>query len=774
MRIKPSPATIGSLPYADLVSCAIKHNFADWTDKALIAALKENNATELRLAIIKELIWRIKGLSLFDTQLSTAYSLLNSRIAELPTGEGKTLAAVVAAICYVLDGHRVHVLVFNDYLAKRDWSENRSIYKICGLSVGFVDQHSTIKQRKAAYACDVTYVSAKQAGFDYLRDFMAQIPDEVVFPQFDVAIVDEADSIMIDECITPLVLAGETPHERDITKGIDEFIRVLIKDEYELSLAEHQVWLTEKGISHAEEHLGLNIYEEENMAILCGIQNALEAHLLLTCDKDYIIKDGAIQLVEPTTGRVVINKRYPDLLHRAVEVKEGLEPAPLTMIYNSITMQNFLKQYKTLCGMTGTAATSAKEIKSTYDLTVDVIPPHTPSIRTDYADTFFTEQDDFLQSVIDQISDCYARKQPVLIGTKSVSESEQFSELLCNVSIPHNVLNAKNDDEEAKLIAEAGKPGNVTISTNMAGRGVDIRLGGTEEELRGEAITAGGLFVIGVGANLSLRIDNQLRGRAGRQGDPGQSKFFIWLEDTDLSCRMTPLEKVKAEIGSTGKRINTVRRVQRQMEGEAAEARYSLSRFSDIVEQQRVRLSELRTEILNGNRYFAYLETANPGKYQQVLHQAGIDGIKRAEQQLALYYINKHWAECLDTLESIRRSIHFMVLGHDQFIFGGQGNTLDQYSRIVINLRNQMSDNIKQDILSKMETMPITSDGINMKEAGLCGGTTTWTYAIDESIAQFTVLRNAAKNTRDKFSGEEGILTNYYRKKRGGNNRNAN
>ena len=768
MRKKSLLSSVALLPYADLISNIKRYQFTDLTTEALVAILQESNETEPRFAALKELIWRLKGLSLFDTQLSAAYSLQRGNIAELPTGEGKTLAAVIAAICYALDGHNVHILVFNDYLAKRDWSENCDIYEACGLTIGFVDQHSTTEQRKTAYSCNVAYVSAKQAGFDYLRDFMAQSEDEIVFPAFDVAIVDEADSIMIDECTTPLVLAGEIPHKKDVFDGVDQCIRSLSPDAYEISHAEHNAWLTDKGLEYVEEYLGLALYEEDNLHVLSSVQNALSAHHLLTRDKDYIVKDGAIQLVEATTGRVIINKRYPDLLHRAVEIKEGLKLAPLTMIYNSITIQHFLRLYKTLCGMTGTAATSASELKSTYDLTVDIIPPHTPSIRIDHEDVFFTGQDDFFNGILGQISDCYKRMQPVLIGTKSVAESELFSGLLDDIKIPHCVLNAKNDDEESKLIAQAGKLGHVTISTNMAGRGVDIRLGGEDRRQHDQVAETGGLFIIGVGINSSERIDNQLRGRAGRQGDPGQSKFFVWLEESNLSHRMTPLDKVKAEIGNSKKRTNIVRRIQRTMEGEAAEARYTLSRFSNIVEEQRVRLLELRMEILNGRQYFAFLEKANPSIYQELLHQAGIGGIKRAEQQLALYFINKYWAELLNTLESVRKGIHFVSIRNDavtSLMGSGQTTVLDEYSRIVVNLCEEMSDNIKRDIVQKMESLPITKDGIDLDEYGLRGGTTTLTYAIDESPMQFSKAHRIVKNIRGMLSGENGILTRYYRKK---------
>ena len=731
--------------------------------------LKELSEQEQRFATLKELIHKLTGLSLFDTQLRASRSLLQGKIAELPTGEGKTLAAVVAAICYVLDGHKVHILVFNDYLAKRDWSENHIIYEACELTVGFVNQHSTVEQRKLAYGCDVTYVSAKQAGFDYLKDFSAQSEDELVFPAFDVAIVDEADSIMIDECTTPLVLAGEIPHVTDIVKGIDECIQALSSDDYELSHVENKAWLTDKGLETVEKHLGLELYEEKNLHVLDSVQNALAAHYLLMRDKDYIVKDETIQLVEATTGRVTLNKRYPELLHRAVETKEGLTPSPLTMIYNSVTMQNFLRLYKVLCGMTGTAATSASEIESVYGLDVDVIPPHTPSMRVDHADVFFTNHDDFVKGIINQICDCYGKKQPVLIGTKTVAESEIFSELLNNISIPHYVLNAKNDEEEAAIIAQAGKPGRVTISTNMAGRGVDIRLGGYDRKLHAETVNAGGLFIISAGINPSKRIDNQLRGRAGRQGDVGESRFFVWLDDADLTNRMTPLEKVKAEIGSSKKRVNIVRKIQRQIEGELAEARYSLNRFSGIVEKQRLDLSKQRMQILKGEQYFAFLEKANLEKYQEILHIAGLDGIKRAEQQLALYFINRHWAEFLDSLENVRKGIHFISLKNDSvtsLIGGGKTAALDEYTHTVIKHSEQMLNSIKQDIIEKIETLPITKNGIDLHEAGLRGGTTTWTYAVDESLMQFSKIHAVVKNIKSKLSGENGILTRYYRKKR--------
>ena len=757
------------LPYMEFINVTKQHQCADWNLEALVDALRAHNNVAQRFAVLKEIIKRLKGLSLFDTQLSAAYALLQGHIAELPTGEGKTLAAVVAAVCYALDGHKIHILVFNDYLAKRDWHENRDIYETCGLTVGFIDQHSVAAQRKMAYGCDVTYVSAKQAGFDYLKDFTAQSENEIIFPAFDVAIVDEADSIMIDECTTPLVLAGVLPYTKEMVKGIHECVQALLPDDYELSHAEQKVWLTDKGLEAAEKYWGLDLYAEENLDILNSLQNALLAHHFLMCDKDYIVKDGIIQLIEPTTGRITLNKRYPELLHRAVEVKEGVTPSPLTTIYNSVTMQNFLRLYHVLCGMTGTAATSENEIKSTYGLDVDVIPPHTHSMRIDHEDVFFTDYDAFIKAIIGQITACYAKRQPVLMGTKTVAESEMFSQLLKNIGIVHDVLNAKNDEEEAALIAQAGKPGHVTISTNMAGRGVDIRLGGDNPVLQKEAVNAGGLFILSVGINSSERIDNQLRGRAGRQGDVGESRFFVWLGDAELTNRMTPLEKIKAEIGNTKKRENTIRKIQKHMEGDAAEARYSLNRFSDVVEAQRLGLSGQRMEILKGTLHLALLEKANPEKYQDVLRIAGAEGIQRAEQQLALYFINKYWAEFLDSLEHTRKGIHFISLKNDSLtslIGGGQTTALDEYKRIVMRQSGHMLDDIKQAVVEKMETLPITKNGIDLEDAGLHGGATTWTYAVDESLMQFSKGHAVIKKFINKLSGEHGILTQHYRKKR--------
>lgn len=761
------PAAV-SLPYADLVNRVNSFNFSDVPNEGLLAALKENS-TEQRYAVIKELIKRTKGLSLFDAQLSTAYSLQHGRIAELPTGEGKTLSAVVAAVCYALDGHRVHILVFNDYLAKRDYLANEDIYKLCGLSTGYIDQHSPPAQRRDAFACNVTYVSAKEAGFSYLRDFLSMDMGDIVFPEFDVAIVDESDSILIDEGRTPMVLAGELPQEEDRAIEIDRFIAKLNSSDVDINVNEHQVWLTEAGINSIEAMLNTDIYSEENTETLGWIQNALEAHFLLQRDVDYIIKDGAVRVVEPTTGRVITNKRYPDLLHRAVEAKENISPAPQTILYNSLTMQNFLLQYSTLCGMTGTIATSAKEVETSYGLHVDIISPHIPCIRIDHPDIICPHASDHIETVVRQIKQAHDRNQPVLVGTQSVAESEKLSVRINEAGIVHEILNAKNDEAEAATIARAGEPGRVTISTNMAGRGVDIKLGGSGESQRETVIAAGGLLVVSTGINSCVRIDNQLRGRAGRQGDPGESLFIICLENHELASRMSAFQRVRAEYGKEAFQQKIIRRIQKQIDEEAAEARYMLKRGAAALEFQRREISKWRNEVLSGKQSTAYLENHDPQKYEQLCAEVGTYGVRRAEQQLTLFYIIRYWANHLTLMDEVRSSIHLVAAGQkdpltEYLIMTGQKDTFSEYYLSAIHSYEQMMKDIQNAVLNGMITLHITNDGIDMENSGLSNGTTTWTYDIDDRINQFSALRGIVRKTQEQLTGEDGVLTKLYKK----------
>ncbi len=480
-------------------------------------------------------------------------------------------------LCFALQGKPVHLLVFNDYLARRDFTANRPIYEACGLTCGYIAEASDVLRRKAAYSCHVVYVSAKEAAFDYLRDFLCMEKENLLFGSFSVALVDEADSVLIDEARTPLVLAGNEEISGPAAARICGAVSRLAENEVCVNMAENQVWLTETGITAIENMLqNRNLFSAENHDLLALLQAALEARFLVAKDRDYIVKDGNIFVVDETTGRIAEHRRFPDLLQQAVEAKELLSQNIRTVVYHSMTMQAFLRQYPTLCGMTGTAVTSAAEFRQTYGLEVDVIFPHTPCIRQDHEDCLFLKEEEQVKAVLDKIRQVHAKGQPILIGTQSVQESEEYSALLTEMRLEHCVLNAKNDEAEAGIIKEAGGPYRITISTNMAGRGVDIKLGGSGEEQADFVRRAGGLFVLGTGINRSVRMDNQLRGRAGRQGDPGESQFFVCLE------KVRPDTLFDLEFYKVKRYPRLLRRAQKLQESRDAEARYILERYSRI------------------------------------------------------------------------------------------------------------------------------------------------------------------------------------------------
>lgn len=746
------------LPYANFISRMRTYQYTGLSLPQLQNTFLHSHVLEEQFAVLAAIIQRLKGLSLFDTQLAAAYSMYTKHIAELPTGEGKTLSTVVTAACLALEGHNVHVLVFNDYLAKRDYYGNRDIYEACGFTCGYITQHSTKQQRQTAYACNITYVSAKEAGFDYLRDFLCLKPEDCIFPGFDVAIVDEADSILIDEAKTPLVLAGATPWQKDRAAEVQAAVVQLKSSDVEIDKNERQVWLTDAGIATMESLLRVDLYKENSMEILASVQNALEAQFLLVKDEDYIVKDNAVQIIEPTTGRVVLNRRYPDLLHRAVEIKENLSPTPLTTIYNSITMHNFISLYPAYCGMTGTISTSSGEIWNAYGLDIDTIPPHIPSIRQDHSDVICVSEEEHKSQLLQHIQQAHKKMQPILLATQSVSQSESISMLLNSASIPHVVLNAKNDAEEAAVIAQAGIPGRVTISTNMAGRGVDIKLGGPHEAQRQTAINAGGLYVIGTGIYPCIRIDNQLRGRAGRQGDPGESRFFICLQDGEAASRVTALQLAQAKTGQNHFRASLVRQIQAEVESEAAQERYSLQKYGYIIEQQRQEISEWRLAVLQGKNNITYLQEADPEIYKTLCHSVREAGVTTAQRQLALYYSNQHWAGHLATMEAVRGSAQFMAMGPAI----GRKSPLDEYHRAATASCEEMLLEIKKSVVSGMQTLPVTKNGIDMEDAGLTGGSTTWSYSIDDSSNQFNRLRGMLKRAYIKATNETGILTKLY------------
>ncbi len=578
--------------------------FDDAQIKAMSQKLKvrvENGGETRQLmpeafALVFEAVKRTLGITPFDVQLLAATAMAAGRIIELPTGEGKTLVAVFAAYLGALSGKGVHVLTFNDYLAKRDALWMKPVYEFLGLSVHYINESMNKKERKEAYNADITYLTAKEAGFDYLRSFLVYDTDAVVQRPFHLAIIDEADSILIDEARIPLVIAGDMPTQIKIEKRIFTVVSKLqndshfIMDEYA-----NNVSLTESGVAFIEEQLGVgNLYEAQNFDTLTKVNVMLQAVFLLKKDIDYIVRNNEVLLIDEFTGRIMKDRQWPDGLQAAVEIKEGLVPKLQGTVMNRITLQNFLQFYPNLCGMTGTACPAAPEFNRFYNKAVTVIPSNKPCIRIDYPDVIFTHKEAKYLAVTQEIIKAHALGRPILVGTSSIEESEYLLDML-KPHIPDiTVLNAKNDTEEAEIIANAGKLNAVTISTNMAGRGVDIRLGGKESAEYEKVCTLGGLYVIGTNRYESVRIDNQLRGRAGRQGDPGESRFFISLEDDLLlkyrisDCIPDKIRNLKQNEPLQNSAISrAVVHIQKVSEGQTFDAKITLSKYSCVAEDQR-------------------------------------------------------------------------------------------------------------------------------------------------------------------------------------------
>ena len=567
---------------------------------------------------------RVLGLKMFDVQLQGALALAAGKIVEMQTGEGKTLAAVPAVVWYAREGRGVHVMTVNDYLARRDAQWMGGIYEFLGLSVGHIQQLMGIEDRRRAYACDITYATANEIGFDLLRDGLALDPREQVHRPFAAAVIDEADSILIDEARIPLVIAGGQTNQEPFAYQVDRVTRHFRKfrhftlDEYARNIA-----LTDAGIRAVEMSFGCgNLFTEGNLALLTAVQDSLHAHELLRRDVDYLVKDGAIESVDEFKGRVAENRRWPAGLHTAIEAKEGLALKTQGRILGSLTLQNLISLYPQICGMTGTAATQADELRLVYGLEVEVIPSNRPMIRTDLPDRLYATKWDKERAVIGEIRRIHAGGRPVLVGTRSVEESERLSSRLPD--IPHQVLNARHEELEAGMVARAGELSAVTISTNMAGRGTDIRLGPGVTEL-------GGLHVIGTNRHESRRIDNQLRGRAGRQGDPGSSEFFVSFED-DL------LQKYGGEKQGVEQDVENIQRI---AEGQNLEIRRFLHKYESTIEGQRQKIQQRRQAILTG-------ETPCSSDFERLVSLRTVDDL---------------WADYLATITDLREGVQWLSWG---------------------------------------------------------------------------------------------------------------
>jgi len=554
----------------------------------------------------------------FDEQLISGIILHQGKISEQKTGEGKTLAATLPVYLNALLKKGVHVVTVNDFLATRDSSWMGKVYNFLGLTVGCVTNEMDDTERKKNYNCDVTYGTNSEFGFDYLRDNMKYNIEEMVQREHFFCIVDEVDSILIDEARTPLVISGTTENNSDQYYVCNKFIKKLIKEDYELDEKNKNVMLSEKGIDKIEQlskTYGIlkknNFYDPENINLVHHINQALKANLLFFRDTDYLVRDSKVELIDEFTGRILEGRRFSDGLHQALEAKENVEIQSENKTLASVTYQNYFRLYQKLAGMTGTAATESEEFFDIYNLAVVTVPTNKEMIRKDWNDQIFRTENEKNKAIIDKTIECNKKGQPVLIGTTSISKSEIYSKLLSNKGIKHSVLNAKNHEKEANIIADAGKLNAITCSTNMAGRGTDIKLGGQSlngesDEKKNKVKELGGLFVIGTERHESRRIDNQLRGRSGRQGDQGNSIFYISLQD-DL-MRIFGSESIDTIMKKFGLKegesidhpwINkALERAQKRVEGRNFDIRKTLLKFDDVMNDQRKVIFEQRKEVL--------------------------------------------------------------------------------------------------------------------------------------------------------------------------------
>ncbi|MGL4873998.1 MAG: preprotein translocase subunit SecA, partial [Clostridium sp.] len=554
-------------------------------------------------AVVREASWRVLGMKHYAVQLTGGIVLHQGRIAEMKTGEGKTLVATLPAYLNALSGNGVHVITVNDYLAKRDRDQMDELYSFLGLTTGVVVHDISNDERRAAYNCDITYGTNNEFGFDYLRDNMVIYKEERVQRMLNFVIVDEVDSILIDEARTPLIISGAGEKSTEFYKVADFFVKKLVAEEdYTIDEKANAVMLTHQGVEKAEKTFSIDNYADaNNMQLQHYVTQALKANYFMRRDKDYMVKDGEVIIVDEFTGRLMEGRRYSDGLHQAIEAKENVKIARESKTLATITFQNYFRMYNKLSGMTGTALTEENEFREIYGLDVIVIPTNKPIARADNHDIVYKTAKGKYNAIIDEIIESNKKGQPVLVGTASIEKSEIIASLLKKRGVTHRVLNAKFHEQEAEIIASAGEYGAVTIATNMAGRGTDIKLGEG-------VVEAGGLKIIGTERHESRRIDNQLRGRSGRQGDPGYSTFYISLEDDLMRIFMS--EKTHSMVDKLGLEeddaieskiiTRSIESAQKKVEGHNFDIRKNLLGYDDVMNMQREVIYKQRSQVLEG------------------------------------------------------------------------------------------------------------------------------------------------------------------------------
>lgn len=706
-------------------------------------------------AVVREASTRVLGMRHFDVQLIGGMALHDGRISEMKTGEGKTLVATLAAYLRALAGNGVHVVTVNDYLARRDAAWMGQLYEFLGLSVGLIQHDLEPDDRRKAYAADITYGTNNEFGFDYLRDNMTMTLDEMVQRGLYFAIVDEVDSILVDEARTPLIISGQADRPTELYYT---FARIAnnLKEEVDYSVDEKMkaVSPTERGVAKVERMLGVpNLYDDAHLDLSHYLNQALKARALMKIDRDYVVKDGEVIIVDEFTGRLMFGRRYSDGLHQAIEAKEGVTIADETQTLATITFQNYFRMYERLSGMTGTAVTEEEEFRKIYGLDVIVIPTNREMIRKDFPDVVYKTEAAKFRAVVREVEELYAERRPVLVGTVSIEKSERLSAMLKERNVPHNVLNAKYHEQEAEIISHAGEPGTVTIATNMAGRGTDIVLGeGVVEK--------GGLHIIGTERHESRRIDNQLRGRAGRQGDPGSSRFYLSLEDdflrlfaaNTLASLMDRLGVEEDEPIESPVLSRAIESAQKKVEARNFDARKQVLQYDDVMNMQREVVYKQRRDILTqaslredvmhflqgvvddvvsahcpanlhpdewdlgpvldmlediylprgsvtkdqlqGNTREELVESltqAGESAYEAKEGELGEEAMRELERMVLLRVVDSKWMEHLDAMDNLREGVGLRAYG--------QRDPLVEYKREAYNMYAEMTKAIREEVV---------------------------------------------------------------------------
>lgn len=679
------------------------------------------------LAVASE---RKLGMRPFNVQSQAVLRLLEGDIIQMATGEGKTLVGAMAATGFALTGKRVHLVTVNNYLAARDAEWMRPLVEFFGLTVASVTEKLGPEDRRSAYLCDIIYAPVNELGFDVLRDNQITSREQTVQARADVALVDEADSVLVDEALVPLVLAGNRPGEESTGHITNVVSRLREEQDYVIAEDGRTVALTDDGAARVERELGIDsLYSEENIgSVLVKVNLALHAKALLIRDIHYIITDGKLQLIDASRGRVAELQRWPDGLQAAVEAKEGLEVSEGGRILDTITLQELMRRYPLVCGMTGTAVEATDQLRQFYNLHVSVIDRNKELQRFDEADRIYASVDEKSRAIVNEIVAINSTGQPVLVGTHDVAESEDLAAALRERGIEVNVLNAKNDEDEARIVAEAGDVGRVTVSTQMAGRGTDIKLGGADESDRDAVVERGGLAVLGTSRHRSSRLDNQLRGRAGRQGDPGKSVFFVSLED-DVVKQGGEDESLSARPDADGliesKRVRDfIAHCQRVTEGQLLEIHAQTWKYNHLLADQRIIIDERRAKLLDTDQ--AWQELAERASERAAeLRDVPAEARERAAREIMLFHLDQAWADHLELMDDVRESIHLRAIARE--------TPIDEYHRIAVREFKDLAQRAVNDAVDTFKTVLIDSDGAHLEDHGLSRPSATWTYMVSDN-----------------------------------------